>query len=184
LHTSELTFDGLVLRPLLSTDAPAFVAAVLESTESVGRWLPWCTSAYSEREALEWFDVCDAARRAGSAFDLGVFCQNTGDFLGGAGLNEIRPQHHICNLGYWVRRSRQRQGVALRCVKALAAHAFEKLHLHRIEIVVAVGNHASEAVAVKAGALRECIARNRLYVHNQPVPAHVFSLVPASAEGA
>ena len=146
--------------------------------------MPWCLTTYSERDALEWFAVCDAARSAGAAFDVGVFCQETGDFLGGAGLNEIRSQHRICNLGYWVRQSRQRQGIALRCVKALAAHAFEELLLHRVEIVVAVGNHASEAVAVKAGALRECIARNRLYLYQQPVSAHVFSLVPASAKGA
>lgn len=146
--------------------------------------MPWCSNTYSERDALEWFAACDAARSAGGAFDVGVFCHKTGDFLGGAGLNEIRPQHRICNLGYWVRQSRQRQGIAMRCVKALAVHAFEELLLHRVEIVVAVGNHASEAVAVKAGALRECIARNRLYVHQQSVPAHVFSLVPASAEGA
>jgi RimJ/RimL family protein N-acetyltransferase len=182
MQTSALALEGLVLRPLLSSDAPAFVDAVLESTETVGRWMPWCTHTYSEREALEWFAVCAAAQSAGLAFDVGVFCQDTGDFLGGAGLNQIMQQHRFCNLGYWVRQSRQRQGIAQRCVKALAAHAFEKLLLHRVEIVVAVGNHASEAVAVKAGALRESIARNRLYIHNQSVPAHVFSLVPASAE--
>jgi RimJ/RimL family protein N-acetyltransferase len=92
-------------------------------------------------------------------------------------------QHRFCNLGFWVRQSRQRQGIALRCVEALASHAFEKLLLHRVEIVVAVGNHASEALAVKTGALRECFARNRLFIHNQSVSAHVFSLVPAGAGG-
>jgi RimJ/RimL family protein N-acetyltransferase len=183
MQTNALAFEGLVLRPLLSSDAPAFVDAVLESTETVGRWMPWCAHTYSEREALEWFAACAAAQSAGSAFDVGVFCQDTGDFLGGAGLNQIMQQHRFCNLGYWVRQSRQRQGIALRCVKALAAQAFEKLLLHRVEIVVAEGNHASEAVAVKAGALRESIARNRLYIHDQPVSAHVFSLVPAIVGG-
>jgi ribosomal-protein-serine acetyltransferase len=183
MQTSALTFEGLEIRPFLSTDAPAFVAAVLESTDTVGRWMPWCSNTYSEREALEWFAVCEAAQSAGSAFDFGVFCQDTGELFGGAGLNQIMPQHRFCNLGYWVRQSRQRQGIALRCVKALASHAFVKLLLHRVEIVVAVGNHKSEALAIKAGALRECIARNRLFIHNQPVSAHVFSLVPASAGG-
>ncbi|XLZ71017.1 GNAT family N-acetyltransferase [Massilia sp. SR12] len=183
MESSPLTFEGLVLRPFHSADAPAFVTAVLESTDTVGRWMPWCKNTYSEREALEWFAVCEAAHSAGSAFDFGVFCQDTGEFLGGAGLNQIMQQHRFCNLGYWVRQSRQRQGIASRCLKALALHAFEKLLLHRVEIVVAVGNHASEALAVKAGALRECIARNRLYIHDQSVSAHVFSLVPGSSGG-
>ena len=46
------------------------------------------------------------------------------------------------------------------------------------EIVVAVGNHASEGVARRAGAQWECVARNRLQLHGAAVPASVFSLVP------
>jgi RimJ/RimL family protein N-acetyltransferase len=49
--------------------------------------------------------------------------------------------------------------------------------MHRVEIVVAVGNHASERVARKSGALHECVARNRLWIRDQPVAASVFSLV-------
>ena len=60
----------------------------------------------------------------------------------------------------------------------LAHFGFETLALNRIEIVVAVGNLASERVAQKSGALLECVARNRLLIHGVPVPASVFSLVP------
>ncbi|MEK0266438.1 GNAT family protein [Stenotrophomonas rhizophila] len=43
---------------------------------------------------------------------------------------------------------------------------------------MAVGNEASERVAVKAGALREGVARNRLVIDGRPVAAQMFSLVP------
>ena len=140
--------------------------------------MPWCTSDYSEVRALDWFATCGIGRSAGTAFEYGIFCGMTGALLGGAGLNEIRQAHKVCNLGYWVRQSRHRQGVALRCVQALSAHAVRELGLQRVEIVVAVGNIASEGVAVKSTALRECVARNRLYLHDEPVQAHIFSLVP------
>ncbi len=140
--------------------------------------MPWCTADYSEALALEWFTACRTARDAGSGLEYGIFCQDSGEFLGGAGLNEIRQQHKFCNLGYWIRQSRQRQGIASRCVQALSAHAFGQLGLQRVEIVVAVGNHASEGVALKAGALREGVARNRLHIHGKSVSAHMFSLVP------
>lgn len=178
MKSPEISFAGLSIRPFADSDAKAFTAAVLESVETVGRWMPWCTADYSPRHALEWFATCRASRDAGTAFEYGIFCLDSGDFLGGAGLNEIRLQNRFCNLGYWVRQSRQRQGIASRCVKALSAHAFHQLGLHRVEIVVAVGNLASEAVAASSGALRECIARNRLQVHDKPVSAHVFSLIP------
>lgn len=178
MESPSITFAGLVLREFSDSDAEAFSSAALESVETVGRWMPWCSSDYSEGHALEWFAACRTARNAGTAFEYGMFCQDSGNFLGGAGLNEIRQQHKFCNLGYWVRQSRQRQGVASRCVQALSAHAFHQLGLHRVEIVVAVGNRASEGVAVKSGALRESIARNRLYIHDKSVHAYVFSLVP------
>jgi ribosomal-protein-serine acetyltransferase len=178
MESPSIAFAGLVLRPFAESDAEAFSSAVLESVETVGPWMPWCSSDYSADRALEWFAACHTARVAGNAFEYGVFCQNSGDFLGGAGLNDIRQQHKFCNLGYWVRQSRQRQGVASRCVQALSALAFHELEFNRVEIVVAVGNLASEGVAVKSGALRESVARNRLYIHGKSAPAHVFSLVP------
>ena len=178
MESTSITWAGLVFREFADADAKAFTAAALESVATVGRWMPWCTADYSETLALAWFAACRTAREAGSALEYGIFCQDSGDFLGGAGLNEIRPQHKFCNLGYWIRQSRQRQGIASRCIQALSAHAFAQLGLQRVEIVVAVGNHASEGVALKAGALREGVARNRLHIHGKSVAAHMFSLVP------
>ena len=175
----SIHFAGLTLRPYSDLDAEEFTSAVLESVESVGRWMSWCSADYSIDRALEWFADCRNKQAAGSAYEYGIFCQATGKFLGGAGLNEIRPQHKFCNLGYWIRQPEQRKGIASRCVKALSTQAFRELGLHRVEIVVAVGNVASEGVAIKSGALRESIARNRLYIHGKPVSAHIFSLVPS-----
>jgi RimJ/RimL family protein N-acetyltransferase len=172
--------SGLELRPFLDSDADDFAAAVRESVPSVSPWMGWCVDDYTAADALDWFAVCRAGAAADTAFEFGIFDEQSGRFLGGAGLNDIRRVHQFCNLGYWVRQSAQGQGVASRCVPALAAHAFEVLGLHRVEIVVAVGNAASEAVAVKSGALRESVARNRLLIGGCPAPAHVFSLVPGA----
>ncbi len=40
-----------------------------------------------------------------------------------------------------------------------------------------VGNNASEAVAIAAGAAFECRARNRTFLHNRPFDAHIYALV-------
>ena len=115
VHLMELpaiSFSGPILRPFSDSDAENFTSAVLESVESVSEWMPWCSSDYTARHALDWFAACRTERHKGTAFEFGVFCENSGQFLGGAGLTEIRQQHKLCNLGYWVRQSRQRQGVA------------------------------------------------------------------------
>jgi RimJ/RimL family protein N-acetyltransferase len=173
LHTGHF-----LLRPFTKADAPAFAEAVRESAASVGQWMDWANAGYTEDEALSWFAFCDASRTAGSAHEFGIFLDDGVTLVGGAGLNQFNTLHGFCNLGYWVRASQQRRGAALGAVQVLARHAFEALKLSRVEIVIADGNLPSLAVARKAGAVHECLARNRLQLHGGPVAAHVFSLVP------
>ena len=172
----ELHSAGFVLRPYVADDAPAFAAAVQESMATLGPWMPWADAGFDEVQALAWFGACDAGRADGSSHEFGIF--RDGMFIGGAGLNQLNRTHALCNLGYWVRASAQRQGAASAAVIALAHYAFRDLGLSRVEIVVAQGNEASLGVARKAGAVRECLARNRLVLHGTPVAAHVFALVP------
>ena len=175
---SPIIFEGLVFRSFRNSDAKEFVRAARESVETVGRWMPWCTSSFSEQDARTWFNQCRASMRTETGYELGVFSEKTGELLGGAALNSINRQYLFCNLGYWVRQSAQRQGVAVRIVHALAPYAFNTLGMQRVEIVIAVGNTASEAVARKCGAQFEGIARNRLQLHGATVSALMFSIVP------
>jgi ribosomal-protein-serine acetyltransferase len=173
-----IIFEGLVIREFLDDDAEAFANAARESVDTVGRWMPWCTSSFSEQNALDWFEQCRSGRSSQAGYEFGVFAQASGKLMGGVGLNAINHQHLFCNLGYWVRQSAQRRGVALRTVQAMLPYAFNTLGMQRVEIVIAEGNTASEELARKVGAQFEGKARNRLQLHGRPVSASMFSLVP------
>ncbi len=110
---------------------------------------------------------------------MGIFCATTGQLLGGAGINQLSPHHRYGNIGYWVRQSSQGLGIARQAVALLRDFGFQQLGLFRLEIVMGVGNSASEAVAIAAGATFECRARNRIFLHGQPIDAHIYALVPA-----
>lgn len=71
-------------------------------------------------------------------------------------------------------------GVSVRrAVALLHDFGFEQLGLFRLEIVMGVGNSASEAVAIAAGATFECRERNRIFLHGQPMDANVYALITA-----
>lgn len=169
-----------VLRPYQGSDAPDISAAVRESAATIGRWLSWAKPDFDEYDAACWVANCIQTRAAGTAHEFGIFTGD-GEFVGGCGLNQFSSLNNFCNLGYWVRQSRQRTGAATAATLALKAFGLGRLGLSRIEIVVADGNLASMAVARKAGATYECLASNRLQLHGKPVAGHVFSFTADAA---
>lgn len=176
----RLASGNFILRPYRDDDRASFVAAVRESTATVGKWMAWAHPDYSATEAQAWFAHCASERAAGSSHEYGIFTATDGVFVGGAGLNQFNPLNGFCNLGYWVRESWQRKGAALAAIRALTEYGFSQLELGRIEIVVAENNIPSLALAERAGAMRECLARNRLRVHGVFTAAYVHSFVPPS----
>jgi ribosomal-protein-serine acetyltransferase len=160
-------------------DAEALCEAARESVGEVFRWLAWCHPGYSMADAVEW-TRSRAARAADGSEHSFAIVGTDGRFLGGCGLNQINRVHGFANLGYWVRTSATRRGAATEAVRQLAVFAFAQTDLDRLEIVCAVGNHASQRVAERAGAVREGVLRSRLLVHGQPVDAVMYSLVRAA----
>jgi len=178
----ELAAKGLRLRPYRGDDAPALLAAVQESLDSVGRWLPWCHSGYAMADAMDWIRHCDEGRRNGEHLAFAVFDESSGDFIGAAGLHQRNREHNFMSLGYWIRQSRQGRGIARRAAGCVVDFGFEHVKLTRIEIVVQPDNQASRRVAEALGARFEAIARNRLLVCGKPADAAVYAVVPNSAE--
>ncbi len=179
--SEQLAVGEFIFRPFNTEDAFDFALAVRESYLSLAPWMPWAHPSYSETEALAWFQTCFDEREKGSAYEYGIFSAN-GELLGGCGLNQFNVAHRFCNLGYWVRQTKQRLGAATTAVAALRDVAFKQLNLARIEIVVAEKNTASVGVAKKSRANYECLASNRLLLHGRAVSAHVFSIINESFE--
>ena len=169
---------GIVLRPLGPEDAPACHAAVRESLDTVGRWMPWCHPGYAMGDSREWIAACPRQWEEGRAFEFGIFDPEGTEVWGCVGINQINRISNLGNLGYWVRASRVRRGVAIAAARLAANFAFRELSLTRIEIVVWVDNFASRRVAEKLGASFECVARNRLVHNGVPFAAAVHSIVP------
>lgn len=172
--------DGdILLRPLELTDEQALFSAVRESIPEVSPWLGWCHENYSIEETREFLRSRADKSQGDEWYSFGVFDRNDGGrFLGGVGLNFINRVHQFGNLGYWVRTSAAGKGVASRASRLVARFGFEELGLHRIEILAAVSNIASQRVAEKVGAAREGVLRNRLLIRGEPQEAVMFSLVP------
>jgi len=171
--------DGdILVRSLELTDEQALFEAVRESIAEVSPWLGWCHENYSIEETREFLRSRAEKSQGDEWYSFGVFDRRNGErFLGGVGLNFINRVHQFGNLGYWVRTSAAGKGVASKASRLVARFGFEELGLHRIEILAAVSNIASQRVAEKIGAVREAVLRKRLLIGGAPHDAVMFSLV-------
>jgi RimJ/RimL family protein N-acetyltransferase len=178
LPLPQLTDGRILLRPHRAEDCEALHTAVTESVQEISPWLQWCHSRYSREEAESFVRLARAAWAQDTDYPFAILAVEDGAFLGGVGINHIVRPNRLANVGYWVRTSRTRRGIASAAVRLVSQFAFGTLGLSRLEIVCMPTNVLSRRVAEKAGAKFEALSRNRIVMHGIARDAVLYGLVP------
>ena len=174
----QFTNERLIVRPYREEDVSRLYEAVRESIAEISPWLSWGHQDYSIEESREFISSRVQAAQSDEWYSFGIFEKDTERFLGGVGLNFINRVHQTGNLGYWVRTTETGRGIATEAARMMARFAFEQVGLHRVEILAAIANIPSQRVAIKTGAVREGVLRNRLLIRDVSHDAMLFSLIP------
>ena len=142
----------LTLRPWRLSDAVRLRAAIDEDVEHLRPWLGWARnepSTLDETEAMVRSWITDFGTGDGIRFAI-VPSESPNLILGGAGLNRrLGPTEYT--LGYWVRKSATRRGIASAATAGVVCHAFNRIGLDRVLAEFDEGNEASMAVAEALG---------------------------------
>ena len=163
------------LRPYSLGVAEALYRAADESRQAVGRWMAWMHPAYDLVECEAWVGRAVADWDAGTSYQFVIFDSDDGQVVGSCGLNMINRIDLVCNLGYWVRTSKCGLGAAGEAARLIWRFGIDVVALNRLEIVVAIGNGASQRVAEKIGAIDEGVQRSRLRVGEEMHDARMFA---------
>jgi ribosomal-protein-serine acetyltransferase len=148
------------LRPFRRGDGPNLFAAIDEDRPHLRAWLPWVdthkTPIDSEvyvRKAQAWWILRE---------DLSLAIERkSGELLGGSGLHRFDWAVRSFEIGYWVRKSAERQGLVTEAVELEAAIAFDRLEANRVEIRCDPANERSAAVPKRLGFVLEArLSRN------------------------
>ncbi len=170
--------DGkILLRPYTKDDAVLLYEAAKECLPDANKWMPWCHDDYALLESEMWISSSREKWDAGEEYNFVIIDAITGKFLGGVGLNRLDREYGIANLGYWVRKIDRNRGIAAAAARLAAVFGIRELGFGRIEIVVAVDNHASRQTALKSGAKFEAILRKRLAYLGVAHDAVIYSFI-------
>jgi ribosomal-protein-serine acetyltransferase len=165
------------IRRFHTADVPSLLLAARESMADLQQWMTWCRPDYSLADSSKFVLGCDGEWEAGRRYSFVICDRRNCALLGSIGLSGVNWEHRFANVGYWVRSSCTGRGVASAALRLAARFAFDELQLQRLELIIAVGNHASMRVAEKAGAYREGVLRQRVVLEGKPASALLYSLV-------
>jgi RimJ/RimL family protein N-acetyltransferase len=155
--------ERLVIRCYEPRDAPLTKDAIDSSLEHLWEFMPW-----SRDEPVSLEEKTDLLKRfrsgfdAGEDFPYGIFSADESEQLGGTGLHP-RVGPGGLEIGYFVRASATRRGIATESSAALTRVGFEICGADRIEIRIEPRNEASFGIPRKLGFVEEATLRRRLY---------------------
>ncbi len=178
--------ERLVLRCYSPDDAQLLSDALNSSVDHLKPFMPWADelpqSVDDSRALLRRFR---AAFDTNEQFVYGMFAADESELLGGCGLHP-RVGAGGLEIGYWVRASAARQGIATEATRALTRAGFEVCGADRIEIRIDPANVASLGVPQKLGFPEEVRLRRRLPGRpDEPLrDAVVFTLFSEDFKGA
>jgi RimJ/RimL family protein N-acetyltransferase len=154
--------ERLVIRCWEPVDAPLLKDALDSSLDHLRPFMDW---AHDEPQPVEQkADLLKAFRAlydTGESFVMGIFDRSESEVLGGTGLHP-RVGPGGLEIGYWIRASATRQGIATEVSGALTRVGFEVCGADRIEIRIEPRNEASFGIPRKLGFLEEATLRRRL----------------------
>ena len=174
--TTEVVRTGrLTLRPYTEADVDVLHRACQDP--DVQRWIASIPVPYTVDDARRFaLEVAPAARRAGTGMMVAV--EVAGQLVGSSGVDHLDGHPLGPEIGYWTAPWAQGHGYATEAAHALAEWALG-LGAPRVHLVADVDNVASQAVAVRAGFVREGVLRRYLVERDgSRRDAVVFSRLP------
>lgn len=174
----------LILRAPRRSDYAAWARLRTESRDHLEPWEPkWPDDALSradwQRRLRDWRE----GWRTGRALVFFCLGAEAGTLLGGASLTHLRRAPSLsASLGYWLGAAHEGHGYMRESVAALAAWAFDRLGLQRIEAGTLPENARSRAVLEAVGFREEGFARDYLEIAGRRRDHVLFGLLPGDLE--
>jgi RimJ/RimL family protein N-acetyltransferase len=151
------------LRPWRAGDVPAIHAACQDA--EIQRWTT-VPVPYGPADAEDFLAhrVPEARARGGLAYAVDDLDDGT---LAGS-MTLLHVERGIGEIGYWIAPWARRRGLGADALATLASGVFARALAHRLELQIEPANHASRALAARAGFVEEGLLHRRVLLRGEP----------------
>lgn len=169
--------DFELVKPDVTFDrAQEFFNIVVKNKEFLSQWLEW-TGRYTKPEvAYDYLKMIDSVNEPSY-----LICVNE-KIVGGHGFVGFNEGHKMAEIGYWLAQDFNGRGLVTRGIEVLENLGFGQLGLNRIQIKADAENLKSQAVAVRAGYVKEGVQRHGYVLYGAPRDLIVYSKLKSEWE--
>lgn len=180
---SSVKGEGVTLRPPRASDYEDWAALRQASQAYLRPWEPtWPEDDLTRAAFRRRLSIYAREMDAGNAWPFFIFADADQALVGAITLSNVRRGvAEAGTLGYWIGRPYAGQGHATAAVRAMVAHAFDELKLHRVEAACVPTNLASRRVLEKSGFVLEGQARAYLKINGAWADHLLFGIVNDAA---
>jgi ribosomal-protein-serine acetyltransferase len=157
--------DHVYLQLLEERHAAEVFSLVDQERDYLREWLPWVDATQTLDDTLSFIRSSLEQYASQKGFACGIWRDRT--FCGVIGTAKLDMLNRKGEIGYWLGRSFQGQGIMTAACRVLMTHMFAEMDLNRVEIQCAVGNDKSCAVAQRLGFNEEGPAREAQLLHGR-----------------
>jgi len=176
---SIVVSNEILLERLNASDAPILFNAIDQNRSHLGKWLPFVdyTNEVKDSEVFIQTVVSQREETRNEVYTIWF----KGSFAGTIGFHNTDKVNEKTEIGYWLIRDMTGHGIIHKSCRVLIGLAFEKMGMNRVTIRCAMGNDASEKVALCLGFSFEGIERSGERYHNQFFDLKVFSFLKGNS---
>jgi ribosomal-protein-serine acetyltransferase len=167
--------DGVELAIVEQRHAQELSELIEANRAHLRPWLNWIDQRRTVADAASYITLCLRQFALNQGFHAGIW--DKGKLCGMINWHGIDWPHRATSLEYWLAASHQGRGIMTASCRAMLAHGFGTLGLHRVSIRCAVENRRSRAIPERLGFKFEGICRESEWLHDHFVDHAIYGLL-------
>jgi ribosomal-protein-serine acetyltransferase len=166
--------DKILLKVLEQEDADAVFSLVDENRLYLREWLPWVDTNTTKEDSRIFIKSTQEQNQLNFGFQCGIWFN---EYLAGIiGFHPIDWVNKSVEIGYWLGKKFQGNGIVTKSCKALVEVAFYDFQLNRVQIRCATENKKSCAIIERLGFIREGTIRQAEFLYDKYVDLHIYGI--------
>ncbi|WP_112180032.1 GNAT family N-acetyltransferase [Paraliobacillus zengyii] len=175
--------DGEVsLRMFNESDAEEFYNLTISSKDYLREWLGWLDYIESIEDTTQNIKTRLKAFAENGGYPKSFAIIYKGDIAGTIGFNTLNKNDKMGDIGYWLGKDFQGNGIMTRAFMSIIDYGFNELGLNRIEISVATDNKKSRALPERFGFKVEAELRQAEWLYDHYVDHVIYGLLAEEIE--